>query len=51
MSDLEDAKIDHAYACGMQAALAMAAQGAQEKAREIAERRLAEALPIIRANR
>ncbi len=50
MTEREEALIDHAYACGMQQALVMAAQGAEEEARQVAERRMAEALKVLRRN-
>jgi len=43
----QDARIDLAYAQGMQQALAMAAQGAEKEAREIAERRASEARKVL----
>lgn len=50
MTEREDARIDLAYARGMQQALIMAAQGAEEKAREIAERLSSEARKALRHN-
>ena len=48
MTEREDARIDLAYAQGMQQALVMAAQGAEEDARKIAEHRAAEARKVLR---
>lgn len=47
MTIRDDAKIDLAYAQGMQQALVMAAQGAQEQARMIAEARASEARKVL----
>lgn len=51
MSDREAAMLDHQFAAGMRLALAMASQGAWEQAREIADRRMTEALHVIVATR
>lgn len=50
MTTREAARLDHAYADGMRAALAMAAQGAEDKARQIADRLSAEALHALLAD-
>lgn len=49
--DKQDAREDRAYANGMLAALAMAAQGAFEAAHECAERRLDDARKILNQRR
>lgn len=49
MTEREAAMIDRAFADGMRLALAMAAQGAEEKAREIADRMLADGRRVILA--
>jgi hypothetical protein len=47
MTRREAALLDHAYADGMRAALAMAGQGAEDKAREIADRMMLDALHVL----
>lgn len=50
MTEREAALRDLEYAHGMQAALIMAAQGAWEEAGQLAERRVLEALRVLRKN-
>lgn len=47
--EIECARVDHAFACGMKLALVMVAQGAEEKARERSEAMMLQALRVIRA--
>lgn len=47
MTEREAAMMDHSYACGMRQALAMAAQGADDTARKIADRLMSDALHVI----
>lgn len=47
MTERQDALRDHSFADGMRLALAMAAQGAENKAHEIANRLSSEALRVI----
>lgn len=51
MTEHEAAMRDLAYANGMQAALVMAAQGAEAKARKIMERFTLDALRVLRIDK
>lgn len=50
MTEHEAAQLDHAYASGMRAALAMAGQGAENKARETADKMMLDALRALCAH-